>query len=271
MTGELFSVRLFVFVLYTVFFFYDKKNGLEDLQSAMQIPHITLEKSGVRRSSTFTKQTQTTYSISLPQCCDFILCTSLNRQFPWCRGLLCASLSCHSLMSPIWPTKPYSCTLQLSGCCIQNKPVKKYDVKLWCMEGIALFVSEEDNSCAPPSLSSHYCIDAVTSLGGDVTGSVELEHPCLRQQSHLDRSVVSNGGRAVRANTFPCTGLHAVTEGGREGRSVGTTHRRPSRVHGEERLLAEAAPDLEETGGGGGGGGWKTNQTSTTIFTVPRR
>lgn len=32
-----------------------------------------------------------------------------------------------------------------------------------------------------PSLSSHYCIDAVTSLGDDVTGSVELEHPCQRQ------------------------------------------------------------------------------------------
>ena len=35
------------------------------------------------------------------------------------------------------------------------------------------------HSLPPPS--SHYCIDAVTSLGGDVTGSVELEHPYQRQ------------------------------------------------------------------------------------------
>ena len=36
------------------------------------------------------------------------------------------------------------------------------------------------SSLLPPP-SSHYCIDAVTSLGGDVTGSVELEHPYQRQ------------------------------------------------------------------------------------------
>lgn len=36
------------------------------------------------------------------------ICASVSRQFPWCRDLLCASLSPLSLMSLVWPTKHYS-------------------------------------------------------------------------------------------------------------------------------------------------------------------
>lgn len=115
--------------------------------------------------------------------------------------------------------------------------------------------------CLPlllPPLSSHYCIDAVTSLGGDVTGSVELEHPCQRQGDNRAILTASKREKSGRPSKQLNGHLPSWVPAGKAGqRWVRGCKARPSavtsalpRLHGEERLLAGAVPDLEETGAG---------------------